>query len=748
MGIKKILSFSLVAISLTLASCKEGLNEVEDSTACVALNSLSVDADVAEVKSASPAVEQFKIRLENTRGEVLRTWASIADMPATINVVPGSYKFVAWSGDTANLPSFNHIVYQGEVKFAVAAGEKVDTTVVAKLAVVKVKVNFDDSFNDQYTDYSVDVRTTTPEKPDTRSINYTTLDTEPANFEPGTLRMMLKLKTADGKEYVFYPTPIPSLKAAQLRTVNLAVKKVNGKATLKVTTDGGYDKEETIELLLPPSILPKPRPVVRAVGFDLSSNILSNESIKASERHSTVIIAQAGIKNLFVRTTNPTIIEMWGGNSEINIVGATIEQSNWLKQVGFTWGDEISTPELAERCFGRTEIIIDGLYTNLNAEPNRASTIYPFEIEIVDIFGQSNKDASGTGGFIFNFEQRPPIFALQRDLVIGDVWANKAALPISYTTNIEGREPYVEVKIEGGNWAVAQQSFIAQSQGVGLQTIVGLTPNTQYSFRVRMGDHTLPEFTATTEVAQQIENGNMERWNAVQLGTKYHDVPYYWPYADGDTPYWTTNNDRTTSYRTYGIFGTTYGYNCAPAVSYSLNAHSGQFSAEIRTTSASDIDGLNTTSVTQKHSQVAGRLYIGDFKYEKPNDKMTFGKPFNARPTAFKFFYTYGQYNGDSFDAQAIVYSGEQEIGSGYFASQPSASNADYLECNVPIVYSVTDKRADRFTISFRSTTKAQPEVYKNNSYMLNFIGNEDYNKNWAIWIGSVLRVDDVAVLY
>lgn len=743
---KSIFWYSFIAITL-LSSCKQDpYGNGGEANSSVAIKSLSVDSDVVEVKSSAVDASQLKIRLENTRGEVLRTWENIASMPARVNMVAGSYKFVAWSGDTSALPSFNHNYYYGQVKFAIGAGQTLDTVITAKLGVVKVKVVFDASFASEYSTYSADVRTTTPEKPDTRFLNFTPLDVETANFEPGTFRMRLRLTSVlDGKEYIFMPSPIPNFKAQELRTVKLAVKKINGRATLQVTTDYGYDKEEIIELKLPSSIMPKPRPALRAVGFELSSSVLSNESLAAIEKRAAVIIAQGGVKSVVVRTTNPNIIQMWGGNTQLEIVDATVEQSNWLKKAGFAWGDEIATSQRANRNFGRAEISLNGLYSNLTADVGQSSTIYPFEIEVVDMFGQSNKDAGGAGSFLINFEQRPPIFALQRELGLGDIWSHSAALPITYTTNIAGREPYVEVKKAGDNWAKPEQSFAAQADGVGLQRVTGLEAATEYSFRVRMGQHMLAEYTATTEAEQKVENGDMESWQAEQMGTSPHKIPYYWPYANGQSPYWTTNNDRTTSYRATWF---TYGYNSAPAVSYSLSAYNGTFAAEIRTTSASNIDALNTTSVSQKHSQVAGRLYIGDFKYDKPNDIKTFGKPFASRPLSFKFYYTYNQYNNDSFDAEAIAYSGDVEIGRGYFASAVGVSSSDYIECVVPIIYSVIDKRADRFTISFRSTTKSQPEVYKNGSYMLNFVGNEDYNKNWAIWIGSVLRVDDISVNY
>lgn len=717
----------------------------------IEIRAVSFDDGVVDVRSA-PTIDQFRVWIENTRGEVLRRWDNIDAVPPQIRIAPGSYRIVAACGDTAMLPSFDHIYYQGEVKFSVKAGDVLDTTILAQLGVTKVGVSFDkQSFEDSYSDYSADIRTTTPKNPDTRMLNFRQGDTDVANFLPGTLRIRMRLTSkADGKEYVFMPDPIMGVKAREVRSLKLAVKTVNGKANLHVTTDGGYDTTMQIELKLPASILPKPAPVLRPTGFDVSANIEANESFRPQERLGVMISAQGGIKKVLVRTESDEIKALWGGLSEINIVDATTDMRNRLNRAGFKWGDEIATSERAERCYGRTEINLEGMYEMLRAKAGQTSTLFPFEIEVVDMFDQSNKDVNGYGKFRFVFEQRPPIFALQHALTEGNVWARRAEIPITYTANVAGREPYVEVSRAGGPWTRTEQRFEQTEDGVGVQRVEELDPETEYSFRVKMGDHMLPAYTATTEREQGIDNGNMERWKAEQLGTTNHNVPYYWPYADGDTPYWTTNNDRTTAYRSYNVqgFGFTYGYNCFPAVSYSLSANSGKFAAEIRTTSASDINALNTTSVTQKHSQVAGLLYIGDFSYSKPDDHKTYGKPFASRADSMCFHYTYASYNNDSFDAEVLVYSGGEQIGRGYFASATGVSASSYEKQWVRIIYSVREKRADSFSIIFRSTTKGQPEVKKQDPYLINFIGQEDYNKDWALWVGSVLRVDDISVAY
>lgn len=736
-----------VAFALLFCSCKmDNKVPTEEPQGTLRISTVGLDQTIEPTRITT---EDIAIRIENTRGEILRKWDRIADLPEQIRVVTGSYKLVAWSGDTSLLPSFVDMYYEGAEKFSVAAGQTVAVPLVVKVGVTKIKVEFDEaSFADYYADYSADIRTTTPDYPDARHLNFTSATADTANFMPGTLRIRMRLTSkSDGKEYFFYPSPITGLKAAQARTVTLKVITTSGTNSLVVKTDDGYEKIEEIKLDLPGSAMPKQAPVIRANSFAAGGTLTGLEGFIPTTKFASTIIAQGGIKSVKIRTTSPIIDQMWGGRNEIEIVDAPIEVRNLLASTGFAWDEVLNTSATANVKYGRTEISLARLFGALSAEAGSEYTDYPFEIEVVDMFNQSNKSlVTGDGRFYFNVRVNKPDFGWAVAPSEGNVWSSHAEFDIQYMSNTS-KAPVLQVKEGDGVWLTPDNQIFDKVEGepiTGVMSVFALKPATAYLFRLAMGNHTSTEFSATTEALSEVENGDMETWQGENLSTSPHKIPYYQPYAKNGHQYWVTNNDRTTSHRAGAL---TYGYNSFPAVSYTTIARNGSYAAELRNTSASNIDALNTTSITQAHSQVAGKMYIGTFVYSNKTDYVSYGKPFASRPSKLTFYHTYLPYGSDRFDAEIILYNNGVVIGAGKIESGESVGN--YTEVNVDVTYTNRRLRADAMAIAFRSTVISPAAVRKvNGSVKLDMEGNMNYNKDWSAFIGSVLRIDDVSVSY
>lgn len=749
---------SILLLGLTLFACQNS-RTTNNAEGLVSI-SLNTDSLTVITSKAAPEISDFAVRIENTRGEILREWESVSDVPKVVNMVPGSYRFVAYCGSTEGYPSWTSDQYwQGEHKFAVAAGEKVDVPIVVKSGLTKVLVYFDESFDLYYSAYSADVRTTTPATPEADHLNYTTADHDvQGSFLPGTLRLRMRLTSKkDGKEYIYSPpTALGAARAAERHTIKLSVGATSGEPVLSVDLDGEVTKYDVELSNLPASTLPKAAPRVRSVGFDGNDQMVGlvyNEGNAPSDKMAAAVDAAGGIKSLKITALGAALKAVWGGTPYIDIVGINKPENREMKELlvksGFEWSDELNLIGQAgqTKVISRAEVRLDGIFHRLTArvEDGAQGSDYSFSIEATDLFDQKS---TNSGRFEVKTTIKPPVFDMSVPTE-GNVWARKAEFELSYTANVAGAEPYVEVRKGSGPWSKFDQSYAETAVGVHYQTVRGLEPSTQYTFRAAFGAHRATEYTFTTESATDVPNGDMESWKAWALDTKYHNVPFYRPWADGQTPIWTTNNDRTTSYRTSGLFGTTYGYNCFPAVSYTAMSNGGSLAAEVRSTSASNIDALNSITVSQKHSAVAGWLYIGDFAYNKPNDTRTLGKPFASRPVAFDFYYTYSQYNNDSFDAQIILWSGDTQIGSGTFTSpQGQSTSAQYVKATVVVDYTNRLLRADKMTIIFRSTNKAQAEVKTQTAIDLDDVPGVSNNKGWSVHIGSILRVDDVSLVY
>lgn len=754
---------TLISVSLIAAGCqKSETTNNETSEGEIIISSIELDSQITtksggNTSTKSISLDDLSVRIENTVAEVLRTWDTPSDIPSTVNVVAGSYQLIAWSGDKDELPFFENEsdeYYIGSEKFSIQSNEQRTVSLLVKNGATKVNIEFDsETFDKHYSSYSVDVKSVSDDIDNDNYLNYTPQTTQTGNFLPGSLRLRLNLTSKeDGQEYIFQPESISGLEAAQIRTINLKISSTTGLNSLVITTDEGFEYEETITLTLPNTVLPKDAPSINANFFTIGQTIESLEAVVPTTKYAATSSTPGGVKSYLIKALNDNAIAALGGASEIDIVGSSAEQQAILNEIGFEWNEKLNSAQTAAALYSSSQLSIYTALQGLKCKVGEESTLYEFELEITDCFNQKNSDNEE---FKFTIEVVKPLFGWTTP-TDGNLWSSHAEFDIYYTSNTsQVAQLWVN---NGAGWELSDnQSFaqdVTQSTGTGVQTISKLTPNTQYSFKLMMGEHSTDEFSATTETQSQVENGDMESWQWSMLGTEITDIPYYQPYTANGTQYWATNNDRTTAYRHYNfIVGYTYRYNCFPAVSHTTASKSGTYAAEIRSTSASNIDALNFAGITYDHSQVPGKLFIGTFSYSDKTDYLTPGKAFASRPSSVSFYSTYSAYNDDNKDSYVVdveLYSGDEVIGTGQYISTAGESVSSYTKVEVPIVYTNRRARADKVYISFKSSTSSNPEVsYK--GYTLSYGATDTYtfdsNLNNA-FIGSVLRVDDITLEY
>ncbi|MEG0724684.1 MAG: DUF4493 domain-containing protein [Mucinivorans sp.] len=734
--VKKLLIFLLC---VGVAACQRvGDDSQNEASVRIALNTDSMSVVISK---AAPTTSELGARLENTKGEVLKEWASVTEIAgSSIKMVPGSYRFVAFNGTSVDFPSWTKEYWQGENKFKVAANETKTIDVVVKSGVVKAKVAFDAAFDKYYTNYSVDIRTTTPATPGTNFLNFVKGEPRTGSFLPGTLRIRFHMTSkADNQVYTFSP-PQPIAQTAvgaELYNISLKVNENTGTPTISVVLDNNVTVME-VNPMLPNGLLPKAAPVLSAVNFSLASPVSHLEGEGSSVRLCAAIKAPAGVKSLTITPKGAALVEKLG-SLPYEIVGISADNKKKLNDVGIEWTAALEVAATANVTYANadvnfTKIFEKGVYRA--NDPLASGSDYSFLVEIKDMFDQ--KPLAINPPFNATLLIKKLGFALETP-TLGNIWAKRAIL---YTTcNVGTVVPKIEIKKTTDlTWTTAAQESKSVTGTDNRREVIvtGLEANTEYHFRAAVGTHTSSEsgFVFKTEEAKVVENGGMEDWQSKNIKNR---IPYFEPWGAGQTPYWITNNDHGTAYRT--IFSA--GYNCFPTVSSTLSKHTGSRAVEIRTVSAGS--SANSVSINAESNRMAGLFYIGNYSYSN-GDQLTEGKPFDCRPESFSFWYTYDSYNTDKFDARITLWSGNTKIGEGVYTS-PAASVATYTQCTVKVVYTNELLRADKMTIVFRSTNKATPEVEKK-TLAIDYEPDMDYNKNWSAWVGSKLRVDDITLNY
>lgn len=695
--------------------------------------------EVALTRAGSvPPDAAFKIRIENTRAEVLRTW-DYESLPSLIKVVPGSYKLVAWYGNDSILPAFESPYYYGELKITLKEGDNLDTIVKSTNAAVKVAVKFDESFGYEYDDYWVDIKTVGD------SLSFAKDEKREAFFKPGKLRMRFVLKPKGKTEYLqFYPDPIASVKAKEFYNMTLKAQTKNGALSgITIATDSSTI-EIPVNVELPPFYLPKAAPKVTPQGFASGDVIETTEGI--SKPATVMVASSAGLTEFKIKTVSDTLIAR-GWPKEIDLMKATAEQRALLKKSGLDWSKEIDTKDTIKTTVW---VKFDNVVQLLTTAPGQTSAS-AFEIDVKDRFNQV-----GNSECKFGVNVAPPVFEFVNAPGEGNVFAKKVIYDVKYVSDI--RTPIVECQQASGNWTPLETNLTEQEAAIYECTGKGLVPMQNYAFRVRLGGHVLNAGQYTTEAILQVPNAGMEDWynekvyekKTLGIGIAIYN---YYPYKSGETSmWWSTRNAMTTFQRS----GTSYYYTSFPAAKEVSPGYSGSKAAEISTVGYG-IDNwwTSASSATYPAQYVtAGMLFIGDYNYTReandkrgPEGKEAFGRSFNTRPDKLSFWYKFKPYNSEAFAAYIVLENrdaGVVEIGRGELSSEyTNKSQSSFVNATVNIKYSRKDLRATHMYIVFLSSTAEVPTTDRIQGSTGAFGGNAN-----SRYIGNVLTVDDIELEY
>lgn len=745
MKLRKFKFVFLACLTLFFLGChKDKVDNLIDGADETCAVSLTVQTDetltiVPLTRSGGvPGEKDFSVRIENTRGEILKNW-EYTKLPNLIKVVPGSYKLVAYYGTDSILPAFEKPYYYGETKITLKEGDSLDTLVNCSMGAVKVAVDFDKSFGYEYEDYWVDIKTVGD------SLSFAKDESREAYFKPGNLRMRFVLKPIGSDTYYqFYPQAVGAVKAKAFYKMKLKANTDKGDLkSITITTDSSTI-DIPVDVELPPFYLPKPAPKVTPQGF------VSGETIKTTEgvsKPATVMVASsAGLTELKIKTVSDTLIAR-GWPEEIDLMRATSEQIALLKANGLDWSNDLNTKDTIKTTVW---VKFDNVVQLLNTAPGQTGHS-AFELVAKDRFGQL-----GEAECKLNVEVAPPVFEFASAPGIGNVYARKAIYHVKYKSEV--RTPVVEYKTADGEWKTASTSLTLLSGNDYDCTGTGLTPEENYSFRIRLGGHVLEAGSYLTEAELQVPNAGMEDWYNEKVYEKKNlgigiAIYNYYPYNQGESSiWWSTRNAMTTFQRS----GTSYYYTSFPATREVTPGHSGNKAAEISTVGYG-IDNWwpSASSATYPAQYVTpGMLFIGDYSYSPKADNNRgdvgteiFGRSFEVRPDKLSFWYKFKPYNSESFKAYIVIENRDNEtieIGRGELPSEYTGkAQSEFTKATVNITYSNKYLKATHIYIVFLSSAAGSPTTDRIQGSIGVFKGYAD-----SRYIGNVLTVDDIELIY
>lgn len=369
-----------------------------------------------------------------------------------------------------------------------------------------------------------------------------------------------------------------------------------------------------------------------------------------------------------------------------------------------------------------------------------------------------------------------------------DVWAKKAIVKLT------AADPQYQDAVNRyavlytnstGQWVQA-----ASTQEGNVHTLTGLSPDTRYQIKGTCNNEQENvnyhgDCTIRTETTAGVPNGNFEELTQtisiqdMNQGGKYSVWPVDYQntcsFTIQEPTGWSSVNAKTcntsaanqmswfvipstynttlswSSYRSFGMSTQT------PDIYKGLSAQDGNNAMVIRnvawdangTTPSKTGGAFNTTyyntNVPSMSNRSAGKLFLGSYSYSGNSESYNEGTSFSSRPSTMKGWYKYTPDNNDASETGVIsvtLLNGETVLASGTI-NLTAAS--DYTEFTVPLVYTVTDKKANLLKIMITSSNHAS---YSQSEETATIKTTDYYSQYESNSRGATLTIDNLNFIY
>ena len=708
-------------------SCTEALEEIATGADGEITVSLTSDGDCRpHLKSAVQEEEvpagEFIVEIFKTDGNVRLyrdTYANTENKAIKLN--GGDYRLVASHGDPDGC-GFDAPYYMGEEMFTVHAQTHEEVHVTAKLANVKVAVEFGENLLIDYPEHYAVVRSDKD-----CSLEFSAEEERAGYMPAGNLSLELYAKI-DG-EWKYYASEPEEYSPNDFVTFHVDTKEGEGSLSLNIKVDDSVELVEK-EVEIPQSMLPKEAPKMTFNGFGDSDVIEVVEAGETPESLKIDIVADAGIRHCILHINSEYLAGI-GVPAEIDLVTVEENVAELLKDNGFDWRGVMQGQRLAYiDLTGVAEKLASEVYDDAN----------PFKAEISFEIEDSNEKKSAESQSV-TIAALKPEFSFSA--VQTDAWARSIrGMEISYA-NLNPAVLKLQYKAAAdGEW---QDAGLSSDSGsvLSFNNISGLTPETEYQLRaIYNGNEAAAVQTSlTTEAAAQVGNSGFEEWQTSVFEFTYnffgkheHNIDWYHPWSSEETDIWWAVNSRVAMPSSTSVASANWNWVRFPTVAYTADAADGGNAAVIYSVAVGDW----TTNISPGTSH-AGELFIGTA--DDSGNHSSEGHSFGSRPDRLEFMYKYDSNGGETFFVNAELYSEDGTVIATASTDSGSASSS-WLKFSLHFQYTDTARKAARIYVSFKSTSASEPSVTGNK--VITIADNTQYTGNF----GSMLYLDDLQLVY
>ena len=718
--------FALTCLTILLSGCNEVLKETssDKDQGMVSIGLTSETDNRVRTKTSEEDIDshlgEFTLEIFNSKGIRLYRNQFAAAAETAIPLNSGDYTLTAQYGNPLNAGFDNALYYKAEQSFTVRpqTHERIDA--VAKMAKVKIAVEYVNLLLLDESEYYTDIEYGTSGD----AVRFSKTETRAAYFPAGRITPVFHYNlNGDWKVYRAQPmNGNPNDFITFKIDLDPNVNPDEGQASISVTIDTQtetIEKDLEIEYIEFTGIPPK---------FDIISDSPGNTELRvypgeraASHKARVDALVPDRVERCLLQIESEYLTSL-GVPAEVDLADIDDTSRELLWEYGIRWFKEMKGRRLT---FVDLEGYADHIAT-MHYDPDRPKNAN-FKIIVEDMNNQRAETSFA------RFIEVKPEFKLN------------AAMPNVYATKV--CEITATLKRQTGNpaalildyrsdtdpafsdWKRAEMrhddNLDTDTENINLYTdMTGLKPNTKYRMRLRYrnNDKLVKYFDFTTEEAAQVGNAGFEDWSM----DKVKDIiPRYFPYfSDAQEKWWDCNSTETTSKHSSWFNPTPY--TCFPTVWYTEEGRNGKAAVITAVATYSTNTGAQARGATQ------GELFIGTYGGNRKHN-------FTSRPSAVKFWYKYAPEGNDTWQALVQIMNGSTVIGEGRLTN--SAQVSSWTEGTVNITYSNTKLKATGIYIQFLQSTSSSPNIQKKKTLRVP-------DGEFTLHAGSQLTVDDVELIY
>lgn len=726
------------ALMVILSACSENLIEQgtlpsdEMGTVSIALSTdLRNETVGTKAEADEPVLDDFRVAIYKPKenGDTIRlyndSYANTVGKEIKLNA--GMYRLVAQLGDTLGC-GFNKAYYLAAPKFEVKKGVNT-VSAEAKLANVKIAVNYHETIRTNYTDYYVMVRHNTHAG---KSIKFSKNETRCGYMPGGEVVLEVYAVVDEDGTLKYYKTEPMTYNPNDFVTFTITTDNREGDLVINIKVDTTTeDRNETIEI--PATTVPQEGPSITLAGFDGADN--THEIVEGQDDagHSGMasFVARGSLAHCYLAIESDWLAAK-GIPAEVDFAALDSQTKALLKSAGFVWDEDMVT----SRTFSYIDFtdVISDILSSVKAEASDV-TMAKFTLKVVDTVG---KEAEQTFSIVSGGVK------VTLDIKDYNVWAAKVVDPV--VTISKGVPALVDFQVstDGVNWSDIEVTPYTSGYTLNYGTVPA-APSTTYKVRAIYNNNEncqSPVVTVTTEDALQLGNSGFEDYQLVKkevspMGSTYNRN-WYLPYAAGESDPWWACNSLQSMPDGHTMLTATWCKNF-PSSGYIDDRHSGSKAALLFTVNvgSSNTGYNNNTLGVASGTTYEGEIWIGTS--DNDGNHATEGHAFASRPSRLTFYYKYAPTDGDKFFVDAWVKAADGTVLA--TARETAGPAADtWSQYSMPFTYKVFDKKAASIYVRF-SSCYGDGHIDTDTKFRL---GEESVKAH----AGSFFKLDDIELIY